>query len=135
MYSFLRNHGMNVKTHHFSIKLCVLSWTTVQRKCAIAFLHSQFYTLGGFVTILSVTDHKLVFYASGRWDNLLSFEFIFWVGDEEESGHQHEKWALNMSLERYLKPLARLYPNKILQLVFANKYPDNNVCEWVIIKN
>ncbi len=48
MYHFLRNHGMNVKIHHFSIRLCVLSRTTVQQKCGVAFLHSWLYIKGGF---------------------------------------------------------------------------------------
>ncbi len=29
---------MNVKIHHFSIRLCILSRTTVQQKCDVAFL-------------------------------------------------------------------------------------------------
>ncbi len=48
MHYFLRNHGMKAKIHHFSIKLCVLSRTTVQRKCRVAFLHSWLYTLTDF---------------------------------------------------------------------------------------
>ncbi len=40
MHYFLRNRGMNVKIHHFSVRLCVLSQTTVQQKCGVAFLHS-----------------------------------------------------------------------------------------------
>ncbi len=51
---FLRNQGMNVKIHHFSIRLRVFSRTTVQQKCCAAFLHSWLYTLGGFVSL-----HKL----------------------------------------------------------------------------
>ncbi len=35
---------MNVKIHHFSIRLCVLLRTMVQQKCGIAFLHSWLYT-------------------------------------------------------------------------------------------
>ncbi len=50
MHYFLRNHRMNVKIHHFSIRLCVLSRTTVQQKCGVAFLHSWLLTLGGLGT-------------------------------------------------------------------------------------
>ncbi len=45
---------MNVKIHHFSIRLCVLSRTTVQQKCDVAFLHSWFYTLGGFANTQTI---------------------------------------------------------------------------------
>ncbi len=48
MRYFLRNHGTNVKIHHFSIRLCVLSRTTVQQKCGVLLLHSWFYTRRGF---------------------------------------------------------------------------------------
>ncbi len=40
MRYFFRNQRMNVEIHHFSIRLCVLSPTMVQRKCGVAFLHS-----------------------------------------------------------------------------------------------
>ncbi len=66
MYSFLRNHGMNVKIYHFSTRLCVLSRTLVQWICGVAFLHSWLYILGGFdpahaSTVLSVLHlHLLV---------------------------------------------------------------------------
>ncbi len=36
---------MNVKIHNFSVKLCVLSRTTVQLKCGVVFQHSWLYTL------------------------------------------------------------------------------------------
>ncbi len=39
---------MNVKNHHFSIRLHVSSRTTGKQKCGVAFLHSQLFTLGGF---------------------------------------------------------------------------------------
>ncbi len=42
---------MNVKKNHSSVKLCVLSWTMVQRECGAVFLHSWLYTVGGFVLI------------------------------------------------------------------------------------
>ncbi len=37
MYYFLRNHGMNVKIHHFSIRLCALSQTTLNENVALPF--------------------------------------------------------------------------------------------------
>ncbi len=48
MHYFLKNYGMSVKIHHFSIRLCVPSKTTVQQKCGVTVLHSWLYTLGGF---------------------------------------------------------------------------------------
>ncbi len=45
MHYFLRNHGINVKIRRFSIKLCVLSRTTVQWKCGVAFPHSWLGTI------------------------------------------------------------------------------------------
>ncbi len=45
---FLRNHVMNIKIHHFSIRLRVLNRITVQQKCVITFLHSWLYMLKGF---------------------------------------------------------------------------------------
>ncbi len=41
---------MNVKIYPFSISLCVLNQTTVQRKYGVAFLHSWLYTLGVFTS-------------------------------------------------------------------------------------
>ncbi len=43
-----RNHGMNVKVHYFSIRLCLLSRTMVQRKYGVDFLHSWHGTIEGF---------------------------------------------------------------------------------------
>ncbi len=48
MHYFLRNHGINVKIHNFFIGLCVLSRTTVQQKCSVAFPHSWLGTIEGF---------------------------------------------------------------------------------------
>ncbi len=39
---------MNVKKHHFSIRLLVSSRTTGKQKCGVSFLHSWLFTLGGF---------------------------------------------------------------------------------------
>ncbi len=41
------------------------------------------------------------------WFFALWLAFICWVRGEEEWGHQHEKRALNVSLRRHPKPLAR----------------------------
>ncbi len=49
---------MNVKDHHFSIRLRVSSQTTDKQKCSVAFLHSRLFTLGVFVTNhLHIQDH------------------------------------------------------------------------------
>ncbi len=63
MHYSLRNHRMNIKIRHFSIMLCVLSRTRIQRKYGVAILHSWFYILGGFGSthwILQVTCSCLI---------------------------------------------------------------------------
>ncbi len=52
---------MNVKIHHFSTRLCVLSRTRVQRKCCAAVLHSWLYTLGGFGWVFCVSVLEWVY--------------------------------------------------------------------------
>ncbi len=66
MRYFLRNHGMNVKIHHFSIRQWVLGQTMAQQKCSVAFLHSWLYTLGGFDTCRpsSMTAHMVLMFTS-----------------------------------------------------------------------
>ncbi len=60
MHYFLRNHGMNVKIHNFSIRLCVLSQTKVQCKCGTHYLstvialYSRWLWLGAFSRLLNL---------------------------------------------------------------------------------
>ncbi len=60
MHYLLRNQGMNVKIHRFSIKLYVLSRTTIQQKCGATYLHSWLYTLGGFGSGSTGLDNKKI---------------------------------------------------------------------------
>ncbi len=62
MRYFLRNHGMKVKIPRFSLTLFASSRTTVQRKCGAAFLHSWFYTLGGFASTYSYCPRSQIFF-------------------------------------------------------------------------
>ncbi len=108
MHYFLRNHGMNVKIHNFSLRLCVLNRTTVQRKCGVVCLHSWLYTLGAFDF-----SHTRLGKASFYW----KFDLVY----HHSLNLELMTWVLLFCIYAYRNQVMSLYSTKKLCWTAVNE--------------